>query len=445
MIEKVFAGILAFSALVFASANAQGKTRIIHAGSLLTSDGMILSEKTIVIRGKYISSVDDGYLTPADIGAATAEVFDLSDYYILPGFIDTHVHLTTSNERGGAGEVVGVNAADMTIRGAVNAKKALDAGFTTVMDLGNGRRVHEIAVYAVRDSIQAGVISGPEIMAAGSPVSMTGFSRTGRLRDEVETVAGPEAVCDSPDECRFTVREQVFRGADFINVYTTGSLLSANSPAQTFANDEMTAIAAAAKSLNRVVISDGGNNRASARGVNAAIEAGFAIVDTVTFPDNETFDLLKKHNGFFSPHIYALDAAVGDTPATLEEGSMGWLPRPVLEELFALKQEEPPALAGYEAGAILILGSDAGVFPHGENAHEIVAYVRRGIPARTALTAATINAARAFQIDDRTGSIEQGKEADLIALTENPLTNIDTVLDVRFVMSDGRVEKSVEN
>jgi imidazolonepropionase-like amidohydrolase len=419
-----------------------GNLKIVHAGTLFTGPQKpILHQQTILIRGKLIEAIRSGYLNPSEMNEPSAEVIDLKDSFVMPGLIDTHVHLTTSNLASFLMQPVTANDAELAVMATVNAEKLLDAGFTTVMDMGTGRRSHERAIYAVRDAIARGEIAGPEVLAAGSPISATGLSRTGLFRDDVERAVGPEGVCDSPDSCRYAVREQVKRGANFINVFNSGSLLSDPSVVQSFTEPELKAIVETAQMLQKVVVADGGNSPVSAAGVDSAIEAGFQVVDTVTFPDPQTFELLKKHHGYFSPHLYALQAAVGDTPGTLQTGSMGWLPLPILQKLYALKNQTPSALAAYKDGVKLILGSDSGVFPHGENAHELVAYVNLGISPADTLAAATLYPAEAHHISNRTGSIEPGKEADIIAMKKNPLEDMTAVLDVTFVMTDGRVHQ----
>ncbi|PCI51599.1 MAG: hypothetical protein COB49_01415 [Alphaproteobacteria bacterium] len=445
---KIFVFTLGIIYLLAAGMPASAETglTLIHTGTLLAVPGkQPTTKQTIILRGHHIEDIRSGYLTPSDLGEKSARVIDLKDSFVMPGMIDTHVHLTTSNRPMDGENTVTSTESDLTILAAINAKKIVEAGFTTVMDMGTGRRAHERAIYATRDFIASGNIPGPDILAAGSPISATGYSRTGRFRDDVENIIGPQGVCHSPDSCRYRVREQIKRGADFINVYNSGSLLAKNSPAQTFSDAELAAIADTARMLGRVVVADGGNSKSSAAGINKAIKAGFSIIDTVTYPDDQTFKLLKKHGGYFAPHLYALIAAVGDTPETLEQGTMGWLPRPVLEQLYKLKAETPSAIIGYRAGATLILSSDSGVFPHGDNAHELVTYVDLGISAMDTLKAATVNAAKAYRIYHRTGSLEAGKEADIIAMRENPLDNIKTVLDPIFVMSDGHIHRWKNN
>lgn len=413
---------------------------ILHVGRLYTEPGKpVRSQQSIIIRGKLIESVSAGYVTPASIGELDAKVIDLTDQFVMPGMMDAHVHLTTGAKADALGDAATTSNADLALVAATNAESILRAGFTTVMDMGTGLREHELAIYAVRDAVAARLTQGPEIRSSGAPLSITGFSRTSRHRDGAEVLIGPEGVCDGADSCRSMVRKQIKNGADFINVYTTGSLLADNSPAQTFNDDELGAIRSEAWKFGRVVVADGGNNEHSAAGTNAAIRAGFNIIDTVTYPDTHTFALLKKTRGYFAPHVYAMVAAVVDTPETLTNGTMGWLPFPILQKLLQIRQDKSSALTGYQAGASLILASDSGVFRHGDNAQELIEYSKLGIPPPAALAAATLNLARAHGIDRRTGSIDIGKEADIIALGGNPMTDIHAVLNVRFVMSDGLI------
>lgn len=413
---------------------------VLHAGELLSVPGKApLTEQTIIVQDGRIAALHEGFRSPAALGLPQARLVDLSTRFVMPGLIDTHVHLTTVPKPGGTEKTVTATDADLAILAAVHAERILRAGFTTVMDMGTGRRAHEKAIYAVRDAIAAGLIPGPEVLAAGSPISATGASRTERFKDEVEAVVGPQGVCRGAAACRDAVRTQLGRGADFINFYNTGSLLTDDSPARTFTFEEMLAIVEEAHALNAVAVADGGNTPDDARGIDDAIRAGADIIDTVTYPGRDTFRLLRSRGGYFAPHVYALTAAVGDERGDLESGSMGWLPRPILLRLFDLKQETPSAVAGYRAGARLILAADSGVFDHGLNAHELIEYTRLGIDPMNALEAATVNAAAAHRILERTGTIEAGKEADIVAFPSSPLKDMTVVIEPLFVMSDGRV------
>ena len=416
---------------------------LIQAGAVLAVPGEPPGgPTTLLIRDGRVSARQDGFVDAAAFAleGRPVTVLDLRDSFILPGLMDTHVHLTSLDQPDADAEVT-LTAADLALKAMVNAEATLQAGFTTVMDMGTGRRAHELAIYAVRDAIRRGQVEGPTILAAGSPISALGSSRTSTYRDEVEAAIGPQGVCDGADDCRRAVREQVKRGADFINVYNTGSLLSEPTVPQTLTADELAAIVETAHALGRVVIADGAGARSSAAGLNAALRAGADAIDTAMFPDAETWRLLEQSQAFYIPHLYAVQAAVGDTPATLEQGTMGWLPRPVLEKLFQLKQERPAAIDALGKQVRLVVASDPGVFPHGQNAHELMEYVKLGFTPMAAIVAATRHPAELFRLADR-GSLAPGMVADVIAVRGNPLNDISELTRVVFVMHQGRVVRS---
>ena len=416
---------------------------LIQAGAVLAVPGEPPGgPTTLLIRDGRVSARQDGFVDAAAFAleGRPVTVLDLRDSFILPGLMDTHVHLTSLDQPDADAEVT-LTAADLALKAMVNAEATLQAGFTTVMDMGTGRRAHELAIYAVRDAIRRGQVEGPTILAAGSPISALGSSRTSTYRDEVEAAIGPQGVCDGADDCRRAVREQVKRGADFINVYNTGSLLAEPTVPQTLTADELAAIVETAHALGRVVIADGAGARSSAAGLNAALRAGADAIDTAMFPDAETWRLLEQSQAFYIPHLYAVQAAVGDTPATLEQGTMGWLPRPVLEKLFQLKQERPAAIDALGKQVRLVVASDPGVFPHGQNAHELMEYVKLGFTPMAAIVAATRHPAELFRLADR-GSLEPGMVADVIAVRGNPLNDISELTRVVFVMHQGRVVRS---
>lgn len=418
---------------------ALGPVTVIQAGTLLLDPRESpLREQSIVVENGRISAVRPGF-----VSLPGARVIDLRTSFVLPGLIDLHVHLTSNPAPGGDLKVVADGSADLALLAAENARRTLAAGFTTVVDLGTGRRAHEDAIYALRAAIAAGLADGPRILAVGSPLSAPGSSRTGRFRPEVEAVVGPEAVCSGADDCRRAVREQVRRGADVIGFYNTGSLLSIPSPPQTFTDEEMRAIVSAAHALGRRVIADGGNTRGNAQGINAALRAGVDIVDTAMYPDAATWTLLKEHAAYYVPHLYALRAAVGDSPQTLESGTMGWLPQPVLAFLYELKQQPPAAIDAHRAGVWLAFGSDPGVFPHGDNAREFIEYVSVvGLTPAEAIATATVNAAQALGLESEIGTLAPGRAADLIATAGNPVEDITELTRVRFVMRAGRIFQS---
>jgi len=408
---------------------------IIHAGSVLAIPGeRPLKEHSIHIRDGRVVALTAGYAEEEG-----AHLVDLKNAFVLPGLIDLHVHLTSTPDPGRELKDVTAGAADLALLGAVHAEKLLHAGFTSILDMGTGRRTHEDAVFGLRKAVNDGLLAGPRIFAVGSPLSIPGQSRVTRFNAEVQSVVRPQNVCTGADDCSRVVREQVSRGADVINVYNTGSLLSIPSVPITFTEEELRAIASTAHALGRSVIADGGNTPGDASGINAALRAGFDAVDTVTYPDDETWQLLRAGDGYFVPHLYAVQAAVGDTLETLSFGSMGWLPQPILEFLFKLKQETPSAIAASKAGVRFAFGSDPGVFPHGENAREFAELLKAGLTPQQAITAATSAAAKVLRRDSEIGTIEVGKFADIIAVAESPLEDVQQLEHVIWVMKGGKV------
>lgn len=439
-IKQILMRLAAATVLILGALSVHAEDVLLQAGAVLTIPGQPpQGPSTLLIRDGRIVARQDGFVDAAAFALEgnAVRVLDLGDFFLLPGLMDTHVHLTSLAAPDAGGDVV-LTAADLALRALNHAQTTLAAGFTTVMDMGTGQRTHEQAIYALRDAIRDGQIEGPTILAAGSPISALGSSRTANYRDEVAAVIAPQGVCSGADDCRRAVREQIKRGADFINVYNTGSLLSARTVPQTLTDAELVAIVATAHALGRKVIADGAGAKDSAAGLNAALRAGVDALDTAMFPDDETWRLLEQTRAFYIPHLYALQAAVGDTLDTLEQGSMGWLPRPLLEQLFTLKGQRPAVAAAIGKRVRLVVASDPGVFPHGQNARELLEYVKAGITPMAAIVAATRHPAELFGLADR-GTLEPGMVADLIAVRGNPLQDISALTRVVFVLHQGRI------
>ncbi len=429
-----------FFCLISIPVAAAERLTIIHAGQLLAVPGQpVLAESSILIRDGEIVDVVSGYLKASEIVAADAEVrvLDLTDRFVLPGLMDLHVHITMEPRPGEHLRVVTETDADLALTAAHHAKITLEAGFTTIVDLGRpGTPGHEAAAFALRDAINEGKVPGPRMLVTGSPLSSTSQSRRPRYRDEVERVVGALAVCDGANACRRAVRNQVRKGADLISFYSSGSLLFPKPVGQAMTDEEMLAIVETAHNLGRKVIADGHH----APGIAAAIRAGADSVDSLHFATDETFELIRKSDRYMQSHIYAVVAAVGDTRETVHDGIVWWHPTSVLERLFDIKMRPFAVERAYRAGIRkMALATDAGNFPHGDNARDIVEYVKRGLPEMFAIQTATVNAAEMLGLMDSVGTLEAGKLADIIATQGNPLKDISELTRVRFVMRNGVV------
>ncbi len=297
---------------------------IIHAGRILAIPGQpVLEAQSILVTAGKIVELAPGYLKASEFAAAYTQVrvLDLTDHFILPGLMDLHVHITMEPRPQEHLRVVTETDADLALTAAHHAKITLEAGFTTIVDLGRpGTPGHEAAAFALRDAIEDGKVPGPRILATGSPLSSTSQSRRPHYRDEVERVVGALAVCDGADDCRRAVREQVHKGADIISFYSSGSLLFPKPVGQAMTDEEMRAIVDTAHSLGRKVIADGHH----APGIAAAIRAGADSVDSIHLATDENLKMIREADTFMQSHIYAVVAAVGDTRESVHEGIVWW-------------------------------------------------------------------------------------------------------------------------
>jgi imidazolonepropionase-like amidohydrolase len=418
-----------------------GEITVIHAGSLLAVPGSNPArEQSIVVENGRVSRVLDGFISPSELGeeGISARFVDLSQAFVLPGLIDSHVHLASAPEAGGMRRALSQTEADLALTASRHAQLALLAGFTTVVDLGSiGIPGHENAIFGVRDAVSKGKLAGPRVLAAGTPIAATGLTRAASYRDDVNATIDMRSVCDGPDDCRRAVRHQVKRGSDIIVFFNTGSLLSSNPVTQTMTVEEMRAIVETAHALGRKVIADGHH----APGIAAAVQAGADIVDSAHLYDDNTFALLGK-DVYFQSHIYGVVQAVGDTPETLRDGLWGWLPDPILKRFQAIRHRPFAMIRAYEYGIRnLAYASDAGVYTWGNNAGDFLEFVQRGMSQSDAIMTATVNAARMLGLEKEIGTIEPGRRADIIATGASPLADISELMRIRFVMRDGVVYK----
>ncbi len=413
-------------------------TTIIHAGALLAVPGdPPVMEQSVIIKAGKVVDIHAGYMPADSIDSdAAIRVIDLSDQFVMPGFIDLHVHL--SSQAGGANKLqrVTYSDADYALNAAMHARRTLLAGFTTVRDLGSRGR----AVFALRDAVKAGKVAGPKILVSGDPIAATGGHGDGHgFRQEVLDALPRAGICDGPDSCRAAVRRMVKRGADVIKVTATGGVLSetAAGVGQQLTDAELKAIVETAHGLGRKVTA----HAHAKEGIEAALRAGFDSIEHAMWADAGTMELFKETGAWLIPTVYPI-TAVGDTPEKMKQGPFKDMPAPIMEKLLALgRQPKDMTALAHKMGVNIALGTDSAVSPHGENANEFIEYVNIGMSEMEALVAGTINAARAAGIDSTAGSLEPGKAADIVAMRGNPLDDIKAVLDVTFVMRDGVIFK----
>ena len=431
---------LVLAALVFA-APAAGQTPaprvvLVHAGQLLDRPGRApRGPSTIVIREGRIVEVRDGFVDAAVADVGGAEVIDLRNRYVLPGLIDSHVHLTSDS--GGMLaqlEEVQLGPAAKAYNALVNAHKTLAAGFTTVRNLGDRDGV----TLALRDAVRDGKVVGPNIVDAGTAISTTSGHMDPALgfRDDLhEAIDRYGNTCDGVDDCRRAVRLQVGRGVDVIKIATTGgvnSRIGAGIGQQMF-QDEATAIVETARLYGKkVAVHAHGQD-----GVKIALAAGVASIEHGTVLDDECLALFAKSGAYYVPTLSTVNgylerlAADPNAYSPAVRAKIDWRIKVTGE---SLRKAVP-------RGVKVAFGTDAGVSKHGRNADEFRLMVKYGMTPAQALQAATVNAADLLGVSADVGTLEPGKRADLIAVAGDPLADVSVLEQVSFVMKDGVVFK----
>jgi imidazolonepropionase-like amidohydrolase len=404
------------------------ETVFVQAGRLLAdpATGKVETAKTLVLENGKVVRIVDGYV--AEKGG---KVVDLKDSFVLPGLIDSHVHLTHEQNPNSRLQNV-TSSADDALVGAGFARKTLMAGFTTVADLGGENQ----AIFALRDGIKRGDVPGPRIIAAGSAVSIHGgHGDVNGYSDEVMHVLRPTSVCSGADDCRRATREQVWHGADIIKITATGGVLSntAAGLSQQFSDDELKAIVDAAHKMGRKVTAHahGGD------GINSFLRAGGDSIEHGTYLDAESIALFKKNGAYLVPTLMA-----GDFVYRIASGPNNFLtPAQTAKALDAGPKMLAMARRAHEGGVKIAFGTDTGVSAHGDNAGEFALLVKAGLTPLEAIQTATVNAADHFSLSAEIGSLAPGKAADLIAVKGDPLKDVTELQRVTSVIKGGVVYK----
>ncbi|QOI96116.1 MAG: amidohydrolase family protein [Flammeovirgaceae bacterium] len=404
-----------------------GQRTIIHCGNLIDGKANdVQPQMTLVVEGNKITKVEKGFTKPG----TTDKLIDLSKKTVMPGLIDLHVHLEGETNKDQALQRFTSNKADVAFRSTVYARKTLLAGFTTVRDLG-GSGVNT----SLRNAINQGLVVGPRIFSVGKSIGTTGghADPTNGYREDLMGDPGPkEGVINSPEEARQAVRQRYKDGSDLIKITATGGVLSLakDGSGPQFTMDELKAIVETAKDYGMHTAA----HAHGTEGMKRAVLAGITTIEHGTMMTEEIMDLMKEKGTYYVPTIsagkFVADKAKEPgyyhplvTPKALAIG-------PQIQETFG---------KAYKRGVKIAFGTDAGVFPHGENGKEFTYMVEAGMPAMEAIKSATVVAAEVVGMSDKIGTIETGKLADIVATDDNPLRNIKTMEKVSFVMKEGVV------
>jgi imidazolonepropionase-like amidohydrolase len=406
-----------FLILIPAALGAQERPIVLRAARMLDVEaGRIVNNATVVVQNGRITAVN---------GAVPqgAETIDLGDVTLSPGLIDAHTHLTSDIEGNWTLRPVTETVADDALRGARNAKRTLEAGVTTVRDVGSAGFVD----VALMRAIDAGMIPGPRIVPGGHSLGITGghCDNTGWAPGLLES-DWRAGIADGVDEVLKAVRHQTKHGAKVIKICATAGVLSFEGPvgAQQFTEEEMrAAVQEAARHGLKVAAHAHGTE-----GIKAAIRAGVASIEHGSILDDEAIALFKQHGTYLVPTEYLADRINLDA-----------LPPPIRAKAESvLPQMRASHRRAFAAGVKVAFGTDAAVYPHGENARELGVYVQLGMTPLQAIRSATLSSADLLGVTDR-GVIAVGRLADIIAVPGDPLRDVRVYEDVRFVMKGGAV------
>ncbi len=412
-------------AILPAVAQPAGPSRtLIRAGHVVdVHTGNEAADQTIVVTGDRITSITPTASTPKQAGDTE---INLGSMTVLPGLIDVHTHLTMDTNFDPYHEL-STSIAMSALIGARNAKVTLEAGFTTVRNVG-------AAGYAdvdLRDAINSGLIEGPHMQVSGPLIGITG----GHCDDNLLPYSyhqTADGVADGVEAVQHKVREVIKYGADLIKICATGGVLSKGDDPQAsqFTLEEMQAIVADAHRLGRKVAA----HAHGSQGILWATEAGVDSIEHGSYMNDEDIAAMKQHGTYFVPTAYLVD--------WMQQN--GHLPPFYAQKMKDVSVvEKANAKKAIAAGLKVALGTDAAVYPHGLNAHELDVYVNQfGMSPLAALQTGTVNAADLMGWTDKTGSLEPGKWADIIAVSGDPLKDVRMLQHVSFVMKSGVVYKN---
>ena len=417
---------VAAAVLMLMSSRSNAETVYVRAGHLVDVEaGRVLADQVVRVEDGRIRAVGVAGEVPAG-----AKIVDWSRYTVLPGLIDLHTHLVGNIQSSNVAAPLLSSAARDALVGASNARDTLEAGFTTVRDVGTMRAFVDVAL---RDAISAGMVEGPRMLCAGTyiTVSMGGGDIVGLAPDVVLPSDFRRGVANSADEVRQRVRELLAGGADFIKVIATGAVLTSGTTpsAPEFTEAEIRAAVEEAANAGTFVAA----HAHGAEGIKRAIRAGVRTVEHASYLDDEGIALAKKHGTWLVMDVYNGDYI--DEVGRRE----GWPENYLRKNTETTEIQRQAFTKAVKAGARIAFGTDAGVYPHGQNARQFAYMVKYGMTPMQAIRAATLDAAKAISREAEIGSISVGKWADLVAVEGDPLADIQRLRTMAGVMKGGVV------
>ncbi|GAA4833633.1 amidohydrolase family protein [Algivirga pacifica] len=415
--------------LITTSFGAVAQQTYLHCGLLIDGESDKPSKNmTIILEGKTIKKVQKGFV----VGNDADTVIDLKAYTVMPGLMDTHVHLEKEFDKNSYMDRFTLNEADIAFRSAEYAKRTVMAGFTTVRDLG-GTGVN----ISLMKAIDKGLVVGPRIYTAGKSIATTGghADPSNGMKQAFMGDPGPDkGVINGIAEARKAVRQRYKNGANTIKITATGGVLSVakDSKGAQFMMDELEAIVATAKDYGFVTAA----HAHGAEGMKRAVLAGISSIEHGTEMTEEIMDLMIERGTYLVPTITA------GKEVTEKAHVHGYYPEVVVPKAKAIGPQIQGTFGrAYKRGVKIAFGTDAGVFPHGQNWKEFGYMVEAGMPPMEAIKSATMEAAKLLRVENELGSIEEGKLADIIAVEGNPLEDMSVMENVFFVMKEGEVLK----
>jgi imidazolonepropionase-like amidohydrolase len=402
---------------------------LLHVGNLIDTDsGDITKAVTIRVIGNEISEVTKGYANPKK----NDQVINLKQSFVLPGFMDMHVHLAQEYVPKAERESK-IEPEYRALFAANAASKTLMAGFTSVRNLGDGG----METISLREAIRKGLVIGPRIFTSGKTIATTGGHgdpTNGMPKDNYSPPTPEEGVIDSPEEAIKAVRQRYKDGTDGIKITATGGVLSVAKSGENpqFTNAELIAIIATANDYGLWTAAHAHGKE----GMKRAVIAGINSIEHGTYMDQEVMDLMKARGTYYVPTIMAGDwvAKKAKIPNFFPA-----LVKPKAEKIGP--QIQSTFAMAYKAGVKIAFGTDSGVSAHGDNWQEFILMTDAGMSNKDALKSATIETAKLLRVEDKLGQIKSGMLADIIAVQNDPLQDISTVKNVSFVMKDGVIYK----